>query len=100
MKKLLSLFIFCLLSCKSEIDYTYVKNTVWEYEKGFKIGRGDIVLFEKSQNLFVLKDDTIFYNGKPRALIKKLDKRHFQMTISSIDNKQTGFYRDEAESLQ
>jgi hypothetical protein len=83
----------------SSPDLSYVKKEMWSYNGGFKVGKGDFVEFEKS-GLFKLQQDTIYYNGEPRAIIKRLNKHFYEMTVSSLDGKQTGTYINTEEHLQ
>jgi hypothetical protein len=71
---------------------------MWSYDGGFKIGEGDFVEFEKS-GLFKLQQDTVYYKDSPRAIVKRLNKYFYQMTISSLDGKQTGSYTNIEERL-
>lgn len=105
MKSVLQYFLLINLSvilfaCKDKpIDTVYVKSALWSWSKGFKVGDGDFIEFEKS-NFYTLKGDTILRKGVPRATIIKLDKKNFLMKIKTLDGKQEGEYRDEAESLK
>ena len=84
------------LSCNSinitEEDINYVKANTWQWDKGIKIGEGDFVSFDKGSKVFFLIDKTIYFNKQPKALIKKVDKKNYEMTISSLDSKETGLY--------
>lgn len=79
----------------SKPDLEYVRNNLWEYDKGFRIGDGDLVKFGVDDSVFALKNDTIFYNNKPRAIVTMTNKHFFKMTIMSIDKKEKGFYANE-----
>lgn len=78
---------------------SYVNEKMWSYDRGFKIGEGDIVDFEKP-GLFKLRQDTIYYKETPKAIVKRLNKYFYEMTISSLDGKQTGRYRNVEEQLR
>ena len=92
-------FVLLVMSCNNEpVDLTYVKSKTWSYDHGFKIGRGDFVLFEEKEKLFELKRDTIYYEGKPRAIIKNVNKKTFIMEVQSIGSNETGEYRSTEES--
>jgi hypothetical protein len=82
------------------LDFKYIKSKTWTYESGFKIGKGDFVLFDENNKLFDLKKDTIYYEGIPRAIITDLNKKTFTLKIKSIDGKMDGQYRNPEESLQ
>jgi|GEM_PF-1198624 len=92
--------IVLLISCKKNLDLNYIKSKTWSYERGFKIGKGDFVLFYKNDQLFDLKHDTIFYKGAPRAIITDLSKEKYTMKVKSIDGKAIGEYRNPEESLE
>ena len=95
----LSLFLM-ILSCNTSVDTNYVKSKMWSYNGGFKVGKGDMILFDKKDKLFDMKGDTIYYDGKARAIIKNVNKKNFIMTVSSLDGKEIGTYRNTEESLQ
>ena len=90
----------CLVSCKDRVDIEYVRSKVWEHESGFRIGEGDFVVFRNNENLFQLRRDTIYYSDTPKALVKWLDKKRFNLTVVSIDGKESGVYRNQEESLE
>lgn len=101
MKSLSTLiFLLAICSCSEPIDSTYVKSKTWSYDGGFKVGKGDFILFDEKEKLFELKGDTIYYEGKPRAIIKSVKKKTFTMQIKSIDGKEIGTYRNPEESLE
>lgn len=89
-----------MASCKRGLDLNYIKSKTWSYISGFKIGKGDFILFDKKNELFDLKRDTIYYEGKPRAIIIELNKKMYAMKVRSIDGKASGEYRNPEESLQ
>lgn len=88
-----------VISHISSPDLSYVKEKMWSYNGGFKIGKGDFIDFEKS-GLFKLQQDTIYYNGEPRAIVSRLNKHFYEMIVSSLDGKQTGTYINIEEHLQ
>lgn len=88
-----------ILSCQEPIDTGYIQTKTWVYDEGFKIGQGDFVTFLDDQHLFELKEDTIFFQGQPRAIVVNLNKKLFDMEVKSIDGGQRGFYRDQSESI-
>lgn len=73
---------------------------MWSYENGFKVGQGDIIVFDNKHKMFDIKGDTIYYNNAPRAIIRNVSKKNFQMTVSSLDDKETGVYRNTEESFR
>lgn len=89
-----------IVSCKRSLDFDYIKSKTWSYENGFKIGKGDFVLFDKNDKLFDLKQDTIYYEGTPRAIITDLNKETYTLKIKSIDGKLKGEYKNPEESLR
>jgi hypothetical protein len=94
-------FVLLITSCNNEpVDSAYIKSALWSYDGGFKIGKGDFLLFDDKEKLFDLKADTIYCEGKPRAIIKDVDKKRFTMQVQSIDGKETGRYRNTEESLR
>ncbi len=90
---------FIGLSHVTSPDLQYVKEKTWSYDSGFKIGEGDFVSFDGT-GLFQLHQDTIYYNSAPKALVKRLNKQFYEMTISSMDGKQKGTYTNLEERLQ
>jgi len=93
--------IICCCSCSGgETDYAYVKERRWAWDKGFSVGRGDVLFFGGDTGVFILRHDTILYQQKPRALVVELDKEMFNLTVRSIETGETGYYRDEGESLK
>lgn len=72
-------FLFMIFSCKDSVDINYVKSKMWSYEKGFKVGQGDIIVFDDKHKIFEIKGDTIYFNNNPRAIIRNVSKKNFQM---------------------
>jgi len=99
MKKIiLYIFLSMMASCNSDpIDLDYIKSSGWQYDRGFKIGEGDFLSFDKESKVFSIKDKTIFYKGQARAIIKRLDKKNNEMIIHSIEGKVSGVYINIAE---
>jgi hypothetical protein len=79
-------------------DKTYIRDKMWSYDSGFRVG-GDFLVF-KDPHVYRLQGDTIFHYDKPRALIVRLNKYLYQLTVSSIDGKQKGTYTNVEERLQ
>ncbi len=88
-----------LFSCANNIDIDYIKSKIWEHDSGFSVGEVDFMTFKNDQILFQLRGDTIYYSGNPKALIKSLDKKYFNLTVTSMDGKESGIYRNQEESL-
>ena len=86
------------LSYVQSPDKTYIRDKMWSYDSGFKVG-GDFIIF-KDPNLYRLQGDTIFYKDAPQALVVRLNKYLYQMTVSSMDGKQKGNYTNVEERLQ
>jgi hypothetical protein len=83
-------------SCSNDKpDLKYVKDSVWVWDKGFSIGKGDFVEFGKSE-LFQLFTDTITYRGKPVCTVISTDKKTYSMTVKSFTGE-IGFYADTRE---
>lgn len=84
------IFIYFIVGCNS-IDKKYIESNLWQYEKGFQIGKGDFVEFQKL-GLYKISSDTIFKNNQPSAIVIKLDKKSNEMIIRSIETKEEGVY--------
>lgn len=94
MKKIFVVIVsFILISCKSEsIDFDYVKTSYWQYDNGFKIGKGDFISFENDNKVFSLKGSIIYFKDEPLAVIKYVDKKNNELIVESIDNQERGMY--------
>ena len=96
MKKVYYLILSVIFfSCKNSIsqeDLKYVKENTWQWDKGFKIAEGEFVSFDKNSLVYKLSNDTIYYHNIPTALIKKINKKYYELTVSSIDGKSKGVY--------
>ncbi len=79
-------------------DKPYIRDKMWSYDGGFKVG-GDFIIF-KDPHLYRLQGDTIFYKDKPQALVVRLNKYMYQLTVSSMDGKQKGTYTNVEERLR
>jgi len=95
----ISICLITLASC-NHIDYEYIKKKIWNYDSGYRVGKGDFILFKSDQNLFKIKKDTIYYENRAVALITKLDKKLYNLTIKSIESNEIGLYRNDEESLK
>jgi hypothetical protein len=74
-----------------------VREKLWSYGGGFKVGQGDFLEFNQDTTTFHLREDTIFYKLRPRARIIRINKRLFFMTIKAIETNETGTYRNVEE---
>ena len=81
-------------------DSGYVKDNLWSYNGGFKIGQEDFLEFRMDTTVFGLSRDTIFYNSKPRARVTRVNRRLFQMEIESIETGEKGTYLNIEEPIQ
>lgn len=91
---LLSLLI--LFSCHSTLDTNYIRATGWSYDGGYRVT--DFINFKPGLG-FDIRADTIFLDNIPRAVIIKLDKKKYTLSVRSLDGKQTGYYFDERGML-
>jgi hypothetical protein len=85
---------------KVDRDTEYVKEKLWSYSGGFKIGLGDFLKLDGDASLFDLKGDTIYYKTKPMARIVRLNKHLFLMKIESLKSGEEGAYINVEERLQ
>src|SRR5688572_25814992 len=95
-RNLLTSLYFIGISHITSPDLAYVKAKMWSYDGGFKIGAGDFVHFERTE-LFQLRNDTIYYKGSPRAIVERLNKHFYQLTVKSIDSEEEGTYTNVEE---
>jgi len=88
------LFVICSCSDKrvSIDDISYVKINTWIWDKGFKIGQGEFISFDSDSSVFQLKNDTIYYRTIPKAIIRKIERKYYELIVSSIDGKTSGVY--------
>jgi len=97
MNKFLFVLAACfLLACQSN-DIEYIKNKVWEYDRGYKFGTpgGGAIVFD-SNGICHVSGDTLIINNKPIGIISKLDKRKCELYLKAIDNDSIGvFYNGE-----
>lgn len=100
MKYIFFFAIFFLFFSCNRVDLEYVKSKSWNHDSGFRVGEGDFIILKGDQKIFELKNDTIFYKGNPRALVQSLDKKNYNLIISSIDHQSIGVYRNDEESLR
>ena len=82
------------------VDRDYVRQSEWVWDSGFRIGQGDFMKFDKQENIYQLNGDTIYYRGKPKAVLIALSKKFFNLTIRSVETGEIGYYNDIAESVQ
>lgn len=98
-KRLFILWLPVLFACNRAIDHEYVSKKMWEYDSGFSVGEGDFMHFSEKQNLFSLRGDTIYYKGRPKAILASLSKKYFNLTVRSIESGELGYYRNIEESM-
>jgi hypothetical protein len=90
-----------LSACRRPVDPAYIKTQQWTHVNGFKIGEGDFVRFDIPQpSIFRLVGDTVYYNGKPRAIIVGMARDSMEIDVTSVDGKVKGEYRNVDESLR
>ncbi len=94
---IISFIVF--VSCNSQNDIEYIKENTWNYGSGFKVGEGDFLVF-KSDSIFKIRGDTLFYRDHPRAIIVSNDKRLFSLKIRSVNGDSVGVYRNIEESTK
>lgn len=85
----ITLIAIVLHSCNSSLDLKYIKSKEWLSESG------NIIRFD--DNSEVLRNDTIFQDEEPYAIIRSLDKTRNQMTIFSISKHQNIIYTNTEE---
>jgi GTPase SAR1 family protein len=86
-------------SCAKPVDLSYIKSTIWSYNGGFKIGKGDFIVFDNS-GLFEIREDTIFYSNEPKAIVVSVDKDALLLKVRSLKANEEGWYRDIEESFK
>jgi hypothetical protein len=84
----------------SNPDLEYVRNSSWQHDSGLKIGDSDFLEFEPTDSVFILRNDTIFYNNMPTAIVVSTNEYLFAMKVRSIDKKEKGYYANTAEFTQ
>lgn len=89
-RRLTSVLIFAVSSC-NRVDVDYVKSNLWQHEKGFKVGKGDFIDFDNN-TVFDLKSDTIYYKGRPRAVIVDVDSIENTLLLFDVESKAEGLY--------
>src|SRR4030095_202233 len=94
--RIILLLLFVICSCSdmgvNTDDISYVKINTWVWDKGFKIGEGDFISFDSDSSIFLLKKDTIYYKAIPKAIIGKVERKNYELIVSSIDGKNSGVY--------
>lgn len=98
-KTLLGLFalvIFILLKIFffSPSSDQYIEQAEWRYNSGYKIGEGDFMDFITSKDVYYLKNDTIYFKNKPKAIIDSSNKLFFTLTVKDIESGEKGDYID------
>jgi len=94
----LILFLGSVSCTRETFDSSYVKSSLWAWDKGYRIGDGDFVEFDSS-NFFFLSHDTILREGVPKCVILEVNKKYFEMEVRSFSGE-LGYYRNTAESTQ
>jgi len=88
------LFIFIKIFFFSPFSEEYIKKTEWRFESGDKVGEGDFMEFTTSKNIFYLKNDTIYYKNKPKAIIESSNRIFYTLTVENINSGEKGYYID------
>lgn len=84
------MILLLFASCKLSFD-DYVKSKdAWVYKSGYNI---DDMNFNLDSG-FSIKNDTIFFENKPKAIVTDVSRLKGELTIKSLDGKQTGHYVD------
>jgi len=90
-KLLLFIILGLLISCRKKINFKYVKENMWQYNKGIKIGEGDFIEFDDPQ-FFELHYDTIYYRGKAKAVITDANEVDNELILKDLDTGFNGYY--------
>ena len=98
-KCLIPVFALILFACNKEFDVEHIKSKTWSFQGGYKIGKGEIMIFEESE-IYELKSDTKFCLGVPKTLIIQLDKSDYTLKVKSLNDQQTGEYMDTEGSFE
>lgn len=77
-------------SCTS-VDTEFIRSNEWLNQDGYKIGKGDYCGF-KDSSLFAIRNDTLFYNGKPNTKVIYTSKYWNEMKVSDMSGKEIGYY--------
>ena len=90
MKKSIYFFLFIIITgCVLNNDE--VKKLGWKYGNGFHIG--DVISFDE---IYTLRNDTIFFNNKAKAKIvssrRRIDGSEILIIKSLINNKKGNYY--------
>jgi hypothetical protein len=96
---LIAAFALLMFACNKPLDAEYIKSKIWTFQGGYKIGKGDFMIFDANK-IYKLKNDTIFYLNEPKALIIQLDKTKFTLKVKSLNGQQTGAYMDLEDSFE
>ncbi len=80
-----------LISCKKDINLQYVRDNMWQYDKGMKVGQGDFMEFDDPE-LFDLQNDTIYYKGKAKAVVTDVSVRDNELTVKDLVTGFNGYY--------
>jgi len=94
------ILIFCVVllsSSKKTIDYEYLKSRDWSYSGGYRIT--DFINFKETSG-YSVRGDTLLLDNRPRAIILRLDKASYDLTIQSLDGLKEGHYMSDEEMLK
>ncbi len=97
MHKIFIILILLVFGCSSSIDISYIKSTGWTYNSGYRIS--DYIRFDTT-GIYEIKNDTIYKQNEPAAIIKRVNKRHFDLEIKSIESGEIGHYMDDREAFE
>jgi len=94
MKKviLIATIVFVLFLSYISFKHIWITNTVWEFERGVKMGEGDFIDF--NGKMYSLKLNTIFRNGKKKSTVYKWDILKGEIWLKSINSNELGVYVD------
>lgn len=96
MKKIISFYIVVLIlaGCytkPTKIDLGQIKNELWVFEKGYKIGKGDFIEFSDS-SLYKLNADSIYSHNKFIGKVIGYNKSRREIKISNINGSISYYY--------
>ncbi|WP_103865554.1 hypothetical protein [Aquimarina sp. I32.4] len=80
------LSVCCLITI---ISCTSIENTKWKFRNGFYIG--DLIIFKSSH---IIKNDTIFSNEIPKAILIEIEQRITDklLIIKDLNGNALGYY--------
>ncbi|WP_299607245.1 hypothetical protein [uncultured Aquimarina sp.] len=94
-KKLI--YILILLPITSCLNDKQIKSGWWKYGNGYHIG--DVISFER----YDLRNDTLFLENTPKAILSKREGSYFgftdrKITIKDLKSNKTGIYYQKGKS--